>query len=310
MKGHSTLTSQHARSDSTPCQLCPRLCGARRGLGERGICGADDRLVVARAALHFWEEPPISGRRGSGTVFFSNCSLGCVYCQNAALSRGLVGKAIPVERLAQIFGELQQAGAHNINLVTPTHYSVEIAAALTLARQAPTALTIPIVYNTSGYELPRIIRGLSSHIDIYLTDFKYASKELSAAYSGAADYPQVAMAALREMVSQRGDYRTDGDGMLQSGVIVRHLLLPGHLDDAKLVVSRLFAEFGNAICYSLMNQYTPMPGVPANLQRKVTESEYSELIDFALDLGITNSFMQEGATADESFIPPFDLSGV
>ncbi|MCL1798439.1 MAG: radical SAM protein [Eggerthellaceae bacterium] len=297
-------------SQDAPCGLCPRLCGARRGLGERGACGADGTLRVARAALHFWEEPPISGTRGSGTVFFSNCPLRCAYCQNAAISTGKVGKAVTVKRLSEIFLELQGQGAHNINLVTPTHYAKEIAAALSRARQAKAPLAVPVVYNTSGYELPATLESLDGCVDIYLTDFKYASAALAAEYSGAPDYPKAALAALGEMLRQRGGYRLGADGMLKEGVIVRHLALPGHLDDSKQVLRQVFAEAGNRVCYSLMNQYTPMPAAPPQLQQRLSEQEYAALVDFALGLGITNSFMQEGGTAEESFIPPFDLTGV
>jgi putative pyruvate formate lyase activating enzyme len=267
-------------------------------------------LQVARAALHFWEEPPLSGTKGSGTVFFSNCSLRCCYCQNKAISRGQAGKAISVERLADIFLELQSQGAHNINLVTPTHYAEQIIAALAKAKQARPALTIPVVYNTSGYELVSAVTRLKGYVNIYLTDFKYASSDVAERYSDAPDYPQHALEALKAMCAQVGEYRTDAHGILQQGVIVRHLVLPGHVDDSRRVLQRVFAEVGNQVCYSLMNQYTPMPSVPLSLQRTLTETEYAELIDFALELGITNSFMQEGGTAEASFIPPFDLSGV
>ncbi|HBT96046.1 MAG TPA: radical SAM protein [Coriobacteriia bacterium] len=292
------------------CRLCPRLCGVRRGAGKRGVCGADDRLIVARAALHFWEEPPISGTRGSGTVFFSNCSLRCSYCQNREISRGKTGKAICVERLAGIFLELQEQGAHNINLVTPTHYVEQIIEALDLVHGLQGPLTTPIVYNTGGYELPETIEMLADHIDIYLTDFKYASAGLAARYSQASDYPDVAFAALRAMVAQCEQYELDDDGILKRGVIVRHLLLPGQLEDSKRVLDRAFEIAGNKVCYSLMSQFTPLQGAPDSLRQRVAEEEYSELIDFALGLGITNSFMQEGGAAEESFIPSFDLEGV
>ena len=292
------------------CELCPRLCGVSRAAGERGICGADDRLVVARAALHHWEEPPISGFGGSGTVFFSNCSLHCVYCQNESISSGRAGKPVSVARLAEMFLELEDQGAHNINLVTPTHYSPQITAAVQRARAA--GLQVPIVYNTSGYETVEAIRQLDGIVDIYLTDFKYASPELAARYSGAPDYPEVAIAALSEMVEQAGEYRVDQNAIACGGVIVRHLMLPGQLEDSKAVVAQIFNLAGNRLCYSLMNQYTPMPkcGQHPEINTTVTEDEYSRLIEFVLDSGVTNSFMQEGGTATESFIPPFDLTGV
>jgi putative pyruvate formate lyase activating enzyme len=238
--------------------------------------------------------------------------LRCVFCQNEPLSSGVAGKAITIEHLAQIFCELAGQGAHNINLVTPTHYVPQIIAALALAREQNMAL--PVVYNTSGYETVATINALAGVVDIYLTDFKYASATLAARYSHAPDYPQMALAALEAMVEQVGEYALGfgGDGILQRGVIVRHLLLPGHLADAKTAVRRVFDTVGNRVCYSLMNQYTPMPqvqGFPA-LGRTVSEDEYNELINFALDLGIKHSFMQEGGTATESYIPPFDLTGV
>lgn len=304
------MSDAQESADHSGCRLCPRRCGALREQGETGLCGANETLRVARAALHFWEEPPISGSRGSGTVFFSNCCLRCVYCQNAAIASGELGKDISVKRLAEIFIELQNQGAHNINLVTPTHYVRQIIAALDIARQAKPALTLPVVYNTSGYELPETIRSLANYIDVFLTDFKYASCELAAKYSNAADYPQVALAALQEMVALMGDFVLSEDGILQRGVIVRHLVLPGHVDDSLQVIQTVFAAVANQVCYSLMNQYTPMPGAPANLQRKLSEAEYAEVIDYALDLGITNSFMQVGDTAQESFIPPFDFTGI
>ena len=316
----------------TSCRLCPRACGANRRAGERGICGADDSLLVARAALHHWEEPPISGTGGSGTVFFSNCPLHCVYCQNEPLSSGRAGKTVSVQRLAEMFCELEGQGAHNINLVTPTQYVPQIISAVGMARD--TGMGLPIVYNTSGYESTETIKLLAGTVGIYLTDFKYASGELAARYSNVSekprarfaditgelttrnfdvsDYPEVALEALKEMVEQAGEYRIDDDGIMQGGVILRHLMLPGQVNDSKEVVRRVFDAVGNRVCYSLMNQYTPMPNCAAypELARTVTEGEYGELIDFALDLGIIHSFMQEGGTATESFIPPFDLTGV
>ncbi|MCL1847496.1 MAG: radical SAM protein [Coriobacteriia bacterium] len=294
----------------TSCELCPRVCGVNRAVGERGICGADDTLVVARAALHHWEEPPISGSGGSGTVFFSNCSLHCVYCQNEPLSSGRAGKAVSVQRLAELFLELEGQGAHNINLVTPTHYVPQVIEAVSLARAA--SMSLPIVYNTSGYESLATLELLAGVVDIYLTDLKYASAALAARHSNAPDYPQVALAALKAMVAQVGEYRVDDAGIMRSGVIVRHLMLPGQLTDSQAVIAQAFEAVGNAVCYSLMNQFTPMPACAhyPELAAIVTEAEYGDLVAFALDLGITHSFMQEGGTASESFIPAFDLTGV
>jgi putative pyruvate formate lyase activating enzyme len=281
------------------CRLCPRHCGANRAAGQRGICGADDSLHVARAALHFWEEPPISGNGGSGAVFFSNCPLHCVYCQNQPISSGLVKAAISVERLAQIFVELQAQGAENLNLITGTQYLPQIIKALDLASE--NGCSLPVVWNTSGYEEVETIELLSNYVDIWLTDFRYSSSAAAARYSDAPDYPQVAKAALRAMNASKAE------------LIIRFLLLPGQLDEAKEAVTQAYRICGNRATYSLMNQYTPMPGIEqrfAELARTVTEQEYDELIDHTLDLGVTRSFMQEGTSASESFIPAFDLTGV
>ncbi|MDO4851447.1 MAG: radical SAM protein [Actinomycetota bacterium] len=296
------------------CTLCPRACGADRAHGQRGQCGAADELRVARAALHFWEEPPISGEAGSGAVFFSHCPLRCSYCQNIEISQDGVGKDIAVERLAEIFCELEDKGALNLNLVTPTHYRLQVTEALVLARQA--GCTLPVVYNTSGYETVESIEALDGLVDIYLTDFKYSSPELAEALSDAPDYPEVASAALDAMFAQVGRYRLqdpdDPFSPLERGIIVRHLLLPGHLEDSREVVSHVQGRYGDGVCLSIMNQYTPRADRPAGegLDRAVDETEYSALVDYALDLGVTNSFMQEGGTAEESFIPPFDNEGV
>ncbi|MDR0347677.1 MAG: radical SAM protein [Coriobacteriales bacterium] len=292
------------------CTLCPRACGANRRAGQRGFCGADGSLRVARAALHHGEEPPISGTRGSGTVFFSNCPLRCVYCQNEPVSTGRIGASISIERLADIFVELAEQGAHNINLVSPTQYAPQIVAALAAA--GGRGMSLPVVYNTGGYELPRAVERLAGFVDIYLTDFKYASAALAGRYSQAPDYPRVTLEALRAMVEQVGACVRDDEGLLRSGVIVRHLMLPGQLEDAKAVLGMVYEAVGNRVCYSLMNQYTPLPSAArfAELGATVAADEYDELIDFALDLGITDSYMQEGGAAEESFIPAFDLTGV
>jgi putative pyruvate formate lyase activating enzyme len=268
---------------------------------------------VGRAALHFWEEPPGSGTRGSGTVFFSNCPLRCAYCQNYELSRGREGLAISVERLAEIFVELQAQDAHNINLVTATPYVPEVAAALRLVR--PGKLHIPVIYNTSGYETAYTLHKLDGLIDGYLFDLRYHSSECAQRYSAAPDYPQVAAAALEAAVAQVGPYTLDAEGLLVSGVIVRLLLLPipGGLVDALAILRSTYARYGDGVCYSLMNQYTPMPhGVERypELAAEVREEDYSRLVDAALELGVAHSFMQEGATVSESFIPAFDGTGV
>lgn len=292
------------------CRLCPHACGADRTAGETGICGADARLKVARAALHFWEEPCISGTVGSGTVFFSYCPLHCVYCQNAEISGGQAGAEVSTGRLADIFLELQGQGAANINLVTPTHYIPHIIEAL--ARATERGLALPIVYNCSGYEGVEALRRLDGLVDIYLTDFKYMDVSLARRYSRAADYPLAAKRALREMVRQAGEAEFDGKGLMRRGVIVRHLLLPGCLEDSRAVVRYLYETYGNKIWLSLMSQYTPVckERLPEELRRHVRTEEYDALVDFAVGLGIENGFLQEGEAAGESFIPPFDLTGV
>ncbi|MDO5346680.1 MAG: radical SAM protein [Lachnospiraceae bacterium] len=292
------------------CRLCPRNCGVNRLEGQKGYCRTDARLMVARAALHMWEEPCISGREGSGTVFFSGCSLGCVFCQNREISGGKRGKIITVEQLAQVFLRLQAQNANNINLVTAGHYVPQTAAALKLAKEK--GLSIPVVYNSSGYEKSQTLKLLEGLVDIYLPDFKYMDSDLARRYSNAEDYAQTAKTALEEMVRQAGLPEFDGRGIMKRGVIVRHLLLPGHVSDSKKVTEYLFRTYGNQIYISLMNQYTPMP-VMANdplLSRKVTEREYGRLVDYALSLGLENGFVQEGETAKESFIPPFNGEGV
>ena len=298
------------------CNLCPRRCGARRNAGEKGLCGAADELRVARAALHFWEEPPISGKAGSGTVFFSNCPLKCVYCQNAEISHGGHGKDISPERLSQIFLELAQKGALNINLVTPTHYAVQIIEALDLAQKA--GLRLPAIYNTSGYELPQALRLLDGYVPVFLTDFKYWDDRWGRRYSQVPDYAQCAKEALEAMVAQAGPirYRPAGEGgaetTVTSGVVVRHMLLPGRLDDAKAIVAYVYERYGNDVTLSLMSQYTPMPGSAPypELDAPVDKDEYEALLDYADAIGADSYFWQEGSAAMESFIPSFDGTGV
>jgi putative pyruvate formate lyase activating enzyme len=265
--------------------------------------------VVARAALHFWEEPCISGKNGSGTVFFSGCNLRCVFCQNQEISRGKAGKEISTDRLSEIFLELQDKGAHNINLVTGVLFIPSIAKAL---KQAKTkGLQIPIVYNCGGYESVEALRLLEGLVDIYLPDFKYWTCDVAERYSHAKDYPDRAKEALGEMVRQVGEPVFSPSGILQKGVVVRHLLLPGQRKEAEAILDYLYRTYGDDIYISIMNQYTPMSqSIDKNLERKVTTYEYDKTIDFALNLGVKNGFMQEGNTASESFIPPFDLEGV
>ncbi|MEF9841311.1 MAG: radical SAM protein [Raoultibacter sp.] len=299
----------------TECTLCPRACRVDRCAGEVGVCGATARVRVARAALHFWEEPCISGSSGSGTVFFSYCPLHCIYCQNRAIAAGDVGVDISIARLARIYCELAEQGALNINLVTPTHYVAQIIESLVRARDA--GLTLPVVYNTSGYEAVETIRSLSGIVDSYLTDFKYADANLAARYSHAADYPDVAFAALDAMVDQVGpcvfdDIEGDVPARLRRGVVVRHLMLPGCLDDSRAVVRLLHDRYGSAVRLSLMNQYTPLTMFPEypELNLRVPDSDYEALLDFADSIGVEDYYWQEGGAAEESFIPAFDNTGV
>lgn len=292
------------------CRLCPRNCGVNRMEGQKGFCGVEAEIMVARAALHMWEEPCISGKEGSGAVFFSGCSLGCGFCQNRTISRGQSGKKITVEHLVELFFQLQDQNANNINLVTAGQFLPQVAVALEMAKEQ--GLRIPIVYNSSGYEKAEALKMLDGLVDIYLPDFKYMDAELAKKYSHAEDYPQVAQAALHEMVQQAGTAEFDSRGMMKKGVIVRHLLLPGHVKDSKNVLKYLYEIYGDRIYISMMNQYTPMPAMKEDplLSRKVTDREYERLIDYAISLGLDNGFIQEGETAKESFIPEFDGEGV
>lgn len=292
------------------CLICPRECGVNRSLGTLGYCQSDSQLRVARAALHMWEEPCISGDAGSGTIFFVGCNLGCVFCQNREISRGNGGKMITTERLADIFLELQEQEANNINLVTPTHYIQQIISAIAIARG--NGLRIPIVYNSSGYEKPEILRNLTGLVDIYLPDFKYYDSDTAARYSCAADYPKWAKISLSEMVEQVGEARFDEKGMMIRGVLVRHLMLPGRLEESKRILEYLHDTYGNRIFISIMNQYTPLliDDQYPELKREVTQTEYDDLVNYAVKIGIENGFIQEGETCLESFIPMFDNFGV
>lgn len=298
------------------CTLCPRNCGVDRDNGKTGYCGQTDKVYVARAALHMWEEPCISGKEGAGTVFFCGCTLRCIFCQNHQIALGKaesgdkIGKEVSIERLKEIFLELQEKGANNINLVTGTHYIPQIAMALKLAKEE--GLKIPIVYNTSGYEKAESLQILDGLVDIYLPDMKYVSKELSKEYSNASDYFEMASKALEEMVRQVGEAQFDTRRYMTKGVIVRHLVLPGSTRDSKAVLDYLWNTYGNNIYLSIMNQYTPMEQIKNHplLSRKVTKREYSKVVDYALSLGWENAFIQEGETAKESFIPGFNGVGV
>lgn len=327
------------------CELCPRNCNIEREKGQRGFCGMTDEVYVARVAPHFWEEPCLSGTKGSGTVFFSGCNLRCVYCQNHKIAAGMSGKKYSVTELAEAFCSLERQGCHNINLVTPSHFVPQIKEALSAAN-----VGIPIVYNTSSYECVQTLRKLDGVVDIYLADLKYLDSALAKRYSHAPDYPKTAMAAIEEMVRQvgsaeyvvlpekeestgleqaelqskecRGKEQMGMDGvckvirnateypdgaMMRRGVIVRHLLLPGQTEEAKRVLRYLYEAYGDTVAISILNQYTPLPHVAAypELYRRVTEEEYEEVVEYAVELGIGHGFLQEGQAASESFIPEF-----
>ena len=291
------------------CTLCPRKCGVDREI-MRGYCQSGGKMHIARAKLHYWEEPPISGTRGSGTIFFTGCSLRCAFCQNSEISgESLHGKDFTVEEFIETIKNLEAMGAHNINLVTPTHFASQIAEALRIYKPR-----VPVVYNCGGYESVETLRMLEGLVDIYLPDFKYLNTDHAKKYSMAEDYPEVAKAAIAEMVRQAGKPVFDERGMMKRGVIVRHLLLPGCLADGKRVVKYLHETYGNRIYMSLMSQYTPLESLDAvkypELNRKVPEYAYEKLVDYAISLGVIQAFIQEGDTAKESFIPPFTLEGV
>ncbi|MBO5371375.1 MAG: radical SAM protein [Lachnospiraceae bacterium] len=311
------------------CRLCPRNCGKNRNFGEVGICGRTSEIFLARASLHMWEEPCISGKSGSGTVFFSGCSMHCVFCQNGEIANGKVGKRVTTEHLIEIFLKLQEKGANNINLVTADHYVPTVADALAKAKAQ--GLRLPIVYNTGSYITTDALRCLEGLIDIYLPDFKYYSSKIAQKYAKAKDYPAVAKAAIAEMVRQTGkpifynkednrlltaeeynDFSGNEEILLKKGTIVRHLLLPDCVKDSKDIIRYLLENYGTDIYISILNQYTPVKKFIdyPELNRKITESEYEEVIDFAIAMGIENGFVQEGNTADESFIPAFDYEGI
>ncbi len=292
------------------CTLCPRSCKADR-TKNIGFCKAGKNPRLARAALHFWEEPCISGTRGSGTVFFCGCNLKCVYCQNFEISQGAVGKEIEISRLAEIFLELQAQGAHNINLVSPTPYVPQILSAIDSIRDK---IKIPFVYNTGGYETPETLAMLAGYIDIFLTDIKYKSPILSKKYSGAEDYFDKALAAAEKMIEICGMPVLDNDGMMTSGVIVRHLVLPGCRQDSIDILNEISQRLPkDSFLLSLMSQYTPdkcqLENYP-ELCRKITTFEYNSVVDAAIKLGLDTGYMQARDSAKKQYTPPFDLSGV
>ncbi len=286
------------------CNLCPRNCLIDR-TAKPGVCGVKDKLIVARASLHYWEEPPISGENGSGTIFFTGCNLKCIFCQNYDISTRLIGKEITISDFANICINLEKQGANNINLVTPTSHVPLIIEGIKLARKK--GLSIPIVYNTSGYETVETIKMLDGIVDIYLPDMKYYDDNYAIKYSHVKDYFKYASSALAEMYKQVGDPVFNKDGIMQKGIIVRHLMLPGLLNDSKKIIKYLYDSYKDNIYISIMNQYTPLKTFKkyTNLNKKITDEEYDELIDYALNLGIKKAFIQEGETQNESFIPDF-----
>lgn len=286
------------------CMLCPRKCGVNR-YKKKGACGATNKLKIAYYSLHKWEEPVISGSNGSGTIFFSNCNMKCIYCQNKKISIDGYGKYISNKKLEEIMLKLQDMGAHNINLVTPTHYVPQIVSALRKIKG--NSLKIPVVYNTSSYENVGTIMFLNNLVDIYLADLKYYDDSLAYNYSGCKNYFETATMAIDEMYRQVGDYSFDKDGLMTKGLIVRVLILPGHVEDAKKIIKYLYMTYKDSIFISIMNQFTPVNTcIYSNLNRKLTDEEYDDVIKYALSLGVTNAFIQEGETADDSFIPDFN----
>lgn len=288
------------------CNICPRVCNVDRKT-QKGYCGMGEEIYLARAAKHFWEEPPISGTKGSGTVFFSGCNLGCIYCQNYDISHNGLGKAVSEERLGEIFRELINDGAHNINLVNPTHYALKIKSVLEKYKPE-----VPVVYNSSGYEQVGTLKALEGLVDIYLPDLKYISSERSDKYSGAKDYFDFASKALLEMKRQCPEDVFDEKGIMQKGVIIRHLILPGNTNQSLKILEWIKNNFGTDVYLSLMSQYTPCGEAEkfTELKRKITDREYEKVICAAEDMGFKNLFIQEKESASEKFIPDFDFTGL
>lgn len=288
------------------CNICPRKCNVDRSI-EKGVCGMPDTFLVARAAKHFWEEPPVSGKNGSGTVFFSGCNLGCVYCQNYEISHGGKGKEITDERLGEIFDELIGSGAHNINLVNPTHYALRLKAVLEKYKSS-----VPVIYNSSGYERVSTLKAVGESIDVYLPDLKYIRADRAEKYSNAPDYFDCASKALVEMKNQQPENVSDNEGMLKKGLIVRHLILPKNTNQSIDILSWIKNNLGEDTAVSLMSQYTPYGKIESckELQRKITEREYEKVVTAAENMGFRNLFIQESDSSDEKFIPDFDFSGV
>lgn len=288
------------------CNICPRRCGADRENGRLGFCGASNKIRIARAALHFWEEPCLSGANGAGTVFFSYCNMKCVYCQNYRISTRGAGHEVSIGELAEIFLDLQSQGANNIDLVTPTHYALDIAEAVKKAKDS--GLHIPVLYNCGGYESVETLKRLEGLIDIYMPDMKYYRDKYAVKYSSAPRYFETACAALEEMYRQTGAFVLDENGIMKRGVIVRHMMLPGLMLDTKKIMDYLFDTYGNNIYISLMSQYTPLKNVERfpELNRKIDMKKYNSIVDYCMNRGMENVFIQEGSAAKESFIPCFE----
>ncbi|MBR5234021.1 MAG: radical SAM protein [Clostridia bacterium] len=286
------------------CNICPRKCGADRSINT-GVCSVGDKIKIARAAPHFWEEPCISGTKGSGTVFFSGCNMKCIFCQNYEISSGGNGKVITPERLTEIYNELIEQGVHNINLVTPTHFSQQIIE--TLEKPLP----VPVVYNSGGYDSVETLRTFEGKVQIYLPDMKYMSSALAEKYSKAKDYPEVAKNAIREMFRQTGEFEFDDNGIMQKGVVIRHLMLPGQLENTLDVIDWVSDEFGDKVIFSLMSQFTPNEKCTLpELQNTITQEEYNKAVDYMYLCGIENAYVQDFSSAKKEYTPPFDLSGV
>ncbi len=286
------------------CNICPRKCDVDRAVNT-GVCGVGDALKIARAGAHFWEEPCISGYGGSGAIFFSGCNLKCVFCQNYEISSGGFGKEIDVNRLREIYDELIFNGVHNINLVTPTHYAEQILESL----QKP--LSVPVVYNSSGYDSVETLVQFEGKVQIYLPDLKYLNGDIAKKYSKAADYPEIAKKAIREMFRQVGEAVLDDEGVMQKGVIIRHLMIPGEIENTLDVIDWVADEFDNKVIFSLMSQFTPNANCKElNLQSTVSREEYNRAVDYMYLVGLENGYVQDFSSAKSEYTPPFDLSGV
>lgn len=292
------------------CNLCPRSCKVNRTSEKLGFCKSTSMIKLAKAYPHMWEEPCISGEKGSGTVFFSNCNLNCIFCQNFEISHEAVGKEVSIERLSEVFLEQQGRGCHNINLVNPTHYVPQIIESIKLAKK--NGLIIPIAYNSNGYETVETIKSLKGYIDIFIPDLKYFQDKYAIKYSSAPNYFNIASKAILEMFKVVGEPVFDEAGIMKSGVIIRHLMLPGLLFDSKKIVDFIYKTFGDDVYLSLMNQYTPMYGSVnyPEINKPLNPNHYESLIDYCIDLGYKNAFIQESGTSSEVYVPDFNLSGI